>query len=48
MLQPANKHITIAGLALESGFNSVATFQRVFKLTEHMTPKEFISRNSKN
>ncbi|HEY2582433.1 MAG TPA: helix-turn-helix domain-containing protein [Mucilaginibacter sp.] len=45
MLHPENKHITLAGLALESGFNSVATFQRVFKVSENMTPKEFLSQN---
>ncbi len=48
MLRPDNSHITLAGLAFDSGFNSVATFQRVFKLTEQMTPKEFISLHKKN
>jgi AraC-like DNA-binding protein len=43
MLQPANKHITIAGIAFESGFNSVATFQRTFKSIEHVTPKQFLA-----
>jgi AraC-like DNA-binding protein len=43
MLLPENKHITIAGIAFESGFNSVATFQRTFKSTENVTPKQFLS-----
>jgi AraC-like DNA-binding protein len=45
MLHHGNNHITLAGLAFESGFNSVATFQRAFKAMENMTPKEFISQN---
>jgi AraC-like DNA-binding protein len=47
MLHPGNNHITLAGLAFESGFNSVATFQRVFKAAENMTPKEFLLQNKK-
>jgi AraC-like DNA-binding protein len=43
MLHPGNSHITLAGLARDSGFNSVATFQRVFKAAENMSPKEFLS-----
>lgn len=43
MLQPVNKHLTIAGIAFESGFNSVATFQRTFKSLEHVTPKQFLA-----
>jgi AraC-like DNA-binding protein len=42
MLQPENKHITIAGIAFDSGFNSVATFQRTFKSAESITPKQFL------
>jgi AraC-like DNA-binding protein len=47
MLQPENKHITIAGIAFESGFNSVATFQRSFKSAENITPKQFLSNHKK-
>jgi AraC-like DNA-binding protein len=43
MLHPDNSRLTLAGLALNSGFNSVATFQRVFKAAENMSPKEFLS-----
>jgi AraC-like DNA-binding protein len=45
MLHPGNSHITLAGLARDSGFNSVATFQRVFKASENRTPKEFLSQH---
>jgi AraC-like DNA-binding protein len=45
MLHPGNSHITLAGLARDSGFNSVATFQRAFKASENMTPKEFLSKH---
>jgi len=45
MLHPGNSHITLAGLARDSGFNSVATFQRAFKASENKTPKEFLSQH---
>jgi len=47
MLRSDNKHITIAGLAFESGFNSVATFQRTFKSMENITPRQFLSLQQK-
>ncbi|MBC5992446.1 helix-turn-helix domain-containing protein [Pontibacter cellulosilyticus] len=40
--------MTIAGIALDSGFNSMATFQRVFKSSENMTPKEYLAKVSEN
>lgn len=43
MVLPENRHITIAGIAFDSGFNSVATFQRTFKSAENITPKQFLS-----
>lgn len=36
-------HLTLSGIALDSGFNSQATFQRVFKSVKGMSPKEFQS-----
>ncbi|MEM1409063.1 MAG: AraC family transcriptional regulator, partial [Bacteroidota bacterium] len=36
-----HNHLTISGIAFDSGFNSQATFQRVFKSIQGMTPKEF-------
>jgi AraC-like DNA-binding protein len=38
---PAYKHLTLLGIALESGFNSKTTFNRVFKQMMGLTPTEF-------
>jgi AraC-like DNA-binding protein len=37
-----NQHLTIAGIALDCGFNSQATFQRVFKNTTGKSPRDFM------
>jgi AraC-like DNA-binding protein len=37
------QHLTISGIALEAGFNSQATFQRVFKNVTGRTPREYIA-----
>ena len=39
---PAYKHLTILGLAYESGFNSKTVFNAFFKKTTGMTPKSWI------
>lgn len=44
MIDPMNDHLTISGIALESGFNSQATFQRTFKALEHESPRSYRSR----
>lgn len=44
ILDPANDHLTISGVAYECGFNSQPTFQRAFKAATGMTPKEFQSK----
>ncbi len=36
-----NKKLTILGIAFNCGFNSKATFNRVFKTYLHITPKEY-------
>ncbi|MEO6328513.1 MAG: helix-turn-helix domain-containing protein, partial [Ginsengibacter sp.] len=41
ILQPEMENFTIAGIALECGFNSLATFQRTFKQITGMSPSEF-------
>ncbi len=41
-----HNHLTISGVALESGFNSQATFQRVFKTIKGMSPKEFQNKEA--
>jgi AraC-like DNA-binding protein len=43
-----NKNITIMGLAWDAGFNSKATFNRVFKKTTGRTPGEFLSAAKDN
>lgn len=44
LLSKESQHLTISGLAFESGFNSQATFQRVFKELTNLTPKEFVAK----
>ncbi len=44
---PQYKHLTLLGIALESGFNSKTTFNRVFKQATGITPTEFQRRNPK-
>jgi AraC-like DNA-binding protein len=41
VLQPESDNITIAGVALECGFSSQATFQRLFKQSTGASPSEF-------
>jgi len=38
------KKQTITGIAFDAGFNSQATFQRVFKNTVGMSPKEYAAQ----
>ncbi|MTI30331.1 helix-turn-helix domain-containing protein [Xanthovirga aplysinae] len=44
---PANDYLTITGIAMESGFNSQATFQRTFKKMVNESPKVYRSRMKK-
>ena len=39
--QPETDNLTIAGIALECGFSSQATFQRIFKQSTGASPSEF-------
>ncbi|MEO9482762.1 MAG: helix-turn-helix domain-containing protein [Ekhidna sp.] len=41
LVDPSFAHLSITGVALESGFNSQATFQRAFKAITGKTPKSF-------
>lgn len=43
LLEKGNQHLTISGIALECGFNSQATFQRAFKNSTGVSPKEYLS-----
>lgn len=40
--------LSIAGLAYECGFNSEASFYRVFKAIEGVSPKEFLEKHKNN
>lgn len=41
-LDPANSHITLLGLAYESGFNSKSVFNDFFKKSTGMTPRAWV------
>lgn len=41
----ANAHISLIGLAYESGFNSKTVFNTYFKKEVGMTPREFLNKN---
>jgi AraC-like DNA-binding protein len=41
VLQPEADHLTIAGIALDCGFNSQATFQRTFRELTGTSPSEY-------
>ncbi len=45
---PGKKNLTLISLAYDSGFNSKATFNRVFKREMNCTPSEYYSRVSGN
>jgi AraC-like DNA-binding protein len=40
----ANTEVPITEIALESGFQSIATFNRVFKHSHNLTPSEYRKR----
>lgn len=44
---PQNGHLSFLALALDSGFNSKATFNRVFKITTGMSPREYVMQTGK-
>ena len=39
---PANRHLSLLGIALDCGFNSKATFNRAFKKLTGQSPKAFV------
>ena len=45
-LDPANKHLTLLGLAYDSGFNSKSVFNDFFKKKTGKTPKSWVKANS--
>ena len=42
------EHMSILGIALECGFNSEASFYRIFKKKTGLSPKEFIQRKNRD
>ncbi|WP_299099964.1 tetratricopeptide repeat protein [uncultured Winogradskyella sp.] len=46
-LNPKFNHITILGLAYDSGFNSKSVFNTYFKRTEGITPSQWVKSNKK-
>jgi AraC-like DNA-binding protein len=48
MLDPANRQFTLSSLALDSGFNSQATFQRVFKNITGLSPRAYMLEHAQN
>ena len=45
-VNPKLKHITILGLAYDSGFNSKSVFNTYFKKAEGITPSQWVKNNS--
>lgn len=41
MIDPSNKHLKLISLAYDAGFNSKASFNRIFKQMTDMTPSQF-------
>ncbi|MCH2196918.1 helix-turn-helix domain-containing protein [Kordia sp.] len=48
LLSENDENLTITGIAFECGFNSQATFQRVFKSITNQSPSEFRKAHIKN
>ena len=46
-LNPNNSHLTLLGLAYESGFNSKTVFNAFFKKMERMTPRAWVKSHKK-
>lgn len=46
MIDPANKNITLLGMAYESGFNSKSSFNNIFKKMTDLTPSQFMQEHA--
>ncbi len=44
MVVSGNDHLKISGIAFECGFNSQSTFQRAFKRSTGLSPREYLSK----
>jgi len=47
LCNPKYDHYTILGIALECGFNSKASFNRIFKIKTSETPSQFKNSHQK-
>jgi AraC-like DNA-binding protein len=45
MDDPKNKHLKLISLAYDAGFNSKATFNRIFKQVTNLTPSQYLAQN---
>lgn len=45
---PKNQHLTILALGLDSGFNSKASLNRIFKNVTGLTPKQYLDKTSQS
>ena len=48
MNDPSNKHLKLISLAYDAGFNSKASFNRIFKQMTEMTPSQFFLAQQSN
>lgn len=48
MTDPANKHLKLISLAYDAGFNSKASFNRIFKQMTKMTPSQYVTKQQAN
>ena len=46
MVVPEKKHLKLSGIAFECGFNSQSTFQRAFKQSTGLSPREYLSKQA--
>ena len=45
VINPAHRHLSLLAIALDSGFNSKATFNRVFKRATGISPRQYLEEN---
>ncbi len=48
LIDPEQAHLSILGIALDVGFNSKATFNRLFKKHTRLTPSQYIEQHTSN